>query len=377
MRVWSFLLPYNGRKDEKIMQLNEVYTTPSIALYRTETASNRIPYLLQAYFPDKKKMGIDLKWLRTHKGLGIALKPSNFDAIPAVRPRGKSQMTKEEMPLFRESMVVKESDMMELARVKDYNDPYLQPVVDGLYDDANNLLDGADITAEWMRAQLIAPKDGDMKIVIGAADNTVYSYNYDEDGSWKRNNYMEVSTGKWNEPTAKPLSDIRKGTQYLSSIGVTATTIISNSTAFDYLLEIEQVRSALVSITGQAIGFVDESTVKEILRRKMGIEWITYDKMFTDYEGKQQKFYPDDYITILGEGQLGSTWRGTTPEELTTIGDFMNAPQAPVDITVLENGVAVAIQTEYKPSFTVTTTASQIALPSFEGMDGIYVIKIK
>ena len=86
------------------MQLSEVYNTPAIALYRTETASNRIPYLLQAYFPNKKKMGIDLKWLKTHKGLGVALKPSNFDAIPTVRPRGQYQMTKEEMPLFRESM---------------------------------------------------------------------------------------------------------------------------------------------------------------------------------------------------------------------------------------------------------------------------------
>lgn len=358
------------------MQLNEVYNTQAIALYRTETASNRIPYLLSAYFPNKKKMGIDLKWLKTHKGLGVALKPSNFDAIPTVRPRGVYQMTKEEMPLFRESMIVKEHDMIELSRIRDTADPYLQPVADGLFDDANNLVEGAEITAEWMRSQLIAPKDGDMKITIGVADNTIYDYNYDEDGSWKKNNYMSVETGKWNEGTAKPLNDIRKGVQYLSSTGVTATTIISNSTAFDYLLENEQIKNALVSITGQAINFVDEATVKEVLRRRMGLEWITYDKMFTGYDGKQQKFYPDGYITILGEGQLGSTWRGTTPEELTTIGNFINAPQAPVDISVLDSGIAVAIQNEYKPSFTVTTTASQIVLPSFEGMDSIFVIKV-
>ena len=55
----------------------------------------------------------------------------------------------------------------------------------------------------------------------------------------------------------------------------------------------------------------------------------------------------------------------------------MDIPQAPVDITVLDSGIAVAIQNEYKPSFTVTTTASQIVLPSFEGMDGIFVIKVK
>ena len=109
----------------------------------------------------------------------------------------------------------------------------------------------------------------------------------------------------------------------------------------------------------------------------MRLEWIAYDKMFKDYDDVEKKFYPDDYITILGSGQLGNTWRGTTPEELTTISNVIQTPQMPVDITVLENGIAVAIQGEYKPSVTVTTTASQIVLPSFEGMDTIFVIKVK
>lgn len=87
------------------MFINEVFNTNAIAAYMTEAQSNRIPYLGEAYFPNKKKMGIDLKWLKRHKGLGIALKPSNFDAIPTVRPRGQAQTTKEEMPIFRESMV--------------------------------------------------------------------------------------------------------------------------------------------------------------------------------------------------------------------------------------------------------------------------------
>ncbi len=362
------------------MLLNEVFNTRAIAAYRTEAASNRIPFMLEAYFPNKKKMGIDLKWLKTHKGLGVALKPSNFDALPTVRPRGQAQMTQEEMPFFRESMVVKEQDMIELARVKDKDDPFLQPVVDSLYDDVNNLLDGAEITAEWLRSQLIAPRGGKPQIKIGLADNMMYTYDYDEGGKWAETNYMSIdgSNDKWDKPeTAKPLNDIRKGTQYLSSIGVSPTTIISNSVTFDLLLENEQVKNALISITGQTINFIDESTVQEVLRRKLGLEWILYDKMFTDYDGNQQKFYPDDYVTILGSGTLGNTWRGTTPEELTTLGNFMDIPQAPVDITVLDSGIAVAIQNEYKPSFTVTTTASQIVLPSFEGMDSVYVIKVK
>lgn len=360
------------------MYISEVFNSNAIAAYMTEAQSNRIPFLLEAYFPNKKKMGIDLKWIKAHKGLGVALKPSNLDALPPVRPRGQAQMTKEQMPLYRESMVIKEHDLIEISRIKEASDPYLQPVVDSMYDDVNTLIDGAEISAEWMRSQLFAPINGEMQISMGTADNTVYLYDYDPDGTWKSKNYLELTGGDtWDNPTAKPLNDVRKATQYLSSIGTTATTIIGNSTTFDYLLENEQVKNALISITGQTINFIDETTVEEVLRRKMRLEWIAYDKMFEDYDGNQKKFYPDDYITILGNGQLGNTWRGTTPEELTTIGNFMNIPKAPVDITVLESGIAVAIQNEYKPSFTVTTTASQIVLPSFEGMDSIFVIKVK
>lgn len=361
------------------MIISEIFNTEAIAAYFTETQSNKIPFLGEAYFPNKKKMGIDLKWLKSHKGLGVALKPSNFDAIPTIRPRGQANMTKEQMPLFRESMIVKEHDLMELSRIADVSDPFLQPVIDSMYDDVNVLVDGAEISAERMRMNLLAPTGGNMQIVVPLADNTKVAYNYDEDGTWKSTNYLELTgNDTWDNPTtAKPLDDIRKATQYLASIGVIATSIIGNSTTFDYLLENNQVKNALISVTGQTINFVDGSAVEEVLRRKMRLEWIAYDKMFEDYDGTQKKFYPDNYVTILGSGQLGNTWRGTTPEELTTIGNFMNVPQAPVDITVLESGIAVAIQNEYKPSFTVTTTASQIVLPSFEGMDTIFVIKVK
>lgn len=361
------------------MFITDIYNSDAIASYITEDQSNKIPFLGEAYFPNKKKMGIDLKWYKGQKSIGIALKPSNFDAIPTVRPRGKAQLTKEEMPLFRESMTIKEHDLMEISRIRDTNDPYLQPIVDSLYDDVGTLKEGADIAAEMMRMNLLAPIGGDMKISIALADNVTAVYNYDEDGSWKSTNYLELQdTATWDKPTtAKPLTDIRKGIQYLAGVGVTATTIIGNSSTFDYLLENEQVKSALLSISGNAITYVDDSTVEDVLKRKMKLEWIRYDKAYKDYSGSQKKFYPDDYITILGSGQLGNTWRGTTPEELTTIGSFMDIPQAPVDITVLESGIAIAVQTEYKPSFTVTTTASQIVLPSFEGMDTIYVIKVK
>lgn len=358
-----------------MLELSKVFNSAAIAANRTETASNRIPFLGEAWFPDRKKAGIDLKWIKTHKGLGVALKPSNFDAMPTIRPRGQASMTKEEMPFFRESREIKEHDLMELSRISDSTDPYLQPVIDSMYDDTNDLLDGADISVERMRMQLLSANGGNMGISIGTADNMVHFYNYDEDGSWKKTHYMELSgSSTWDKPTSKPLDDIRKGIQYLANTGTTAAYILGNSATFDYLLDNDQVRNALITLSGASVAFMDTEAVTEVLRRRLRVEKKAYDKMFLDYDQSEKKFYPDDYVTIIGNRQLGNTWRGTTPEEMTVSGNF---PDAPVDITILPSGIAVAVQTKYEPSFKIITTASQIALPSFEGMDSIYVIKVK
>jgi hypothetical protein len=61
-----------------------------------------------------------------------------------------------------------------------------------------------------------------------------------------------------------------------------------------------------------------------------------------------------------------------TPEERTLLGD------PSVDVSVLDDtGVAIAVKSEYGPPVSYSTTASQIVLPSFEGMDSIYVMKVK
>ena len=67
------------------MLVNEVVNSASIAQVATTDASNQIPYLGLNWFAEKKKSGLDLSWIKTHKGLPVSLKPSNFDALPALR----------------------------------------------------------------------------------------------------------------------------------------------------------------------------------------------------------------------------------------------------------------------------------------------------
>ena len=89
-----------------------------------------------------------------------------------------------------------------------------------------------------------------------------------------------------------------------------------------------------------------------------------------DEQGNEQYFYPDNKVTLLPSGALGSTWFGTTPEERTA------RQVADVDVTIYGTGIAVATKTEYGPPALTSVTASMVVLPSYEGMDSTFVIEV-
>ena len=111
------------------MKLTDVYSAKAIALTYTESASNKIPYLGAGLFPAKKKMGLDLKWIKTSKGLPVTLKASAFDTVSTIRSREGIKIENTEMAFFKESMLVKEADRQEILRVQESSDPYAQDVL--------------------------------------------------------------------------------------------------------------------------------------------------------------------------------------------------------------------------------------------------------
>lgn len=354
------------------MRITDIFTARSIAANRAEVASNKIPYLGEGLWPSAKKMGIDLSWIKSFKGLPVALAPSAFDALATIRPREGFSIERTQMPLFRESMQVKEEDMINIMRVQEANDPYADEVLRNIYDDTNTLLDGADVATERMRMQLLAAEGGDVAIAISGKDNVIYNYNYDPNGEWKTGHYVELTTAsdKWNVNTSKPLDDVNNRKNYLRSIGYNPTDVIMTTATFNKMMESQQIKDAIVSLSGNAITYINDEIVSDVFGRatKMGI--ILYDKQFKDYDGTAKQFFPDGYVTMVGAPTLGSTWYGTTPEERTLIGD----PK--VNVSIVDTGVAVAVQEHYGPPVSVSTTVAQIALPSYENMDAVSVMKV-
>lgn len=353
------------------MNLRDAYSAEAIALVHTESASNKQAYLGAGLFPPKKKMGLDLKWIKTHKGLPVSIAPSNFDAVSTIRSREGFKMTETEMAFFRESMLVKESDEQEIMRANDSTDPYAAEVLERLFDDTTTLVDGANVVPERMIMQLLAPTDGSPKISI-QANGVTYAYNYDPNGEYKQNNFATLSTAtdKWSDTEhSDPLNDVAKALDKVeANTGERPEIMIVSRKTMDYLKKNKNIQSAILAQNATANIFMTDARVKDVFSTELDVKIVVYSKQYKNESGVAAKFYPDGLATLVPNGALGNTWYGTTPEERT----LMGKPEA--DVSIVNTGVAVSVTTSEDPVQT-KTTVSEIVLPSYERMDSTYVIK--
>lgn len=353
------------------MNIRDAYSSKAISLVHTEAGSNKQKYLGVGLFPAKKKMGLDLKWIKTSKGLAVSLKPSNFDAKSTIRSRSGFKMEKTQMAFFRESMLVEEEDEQEIMRAEDSADPYAKDVLSKIYDDANTLVDGANVVPERMIMQLLNPVNGHPKISI-EADGTTYDYDYDPNGTYAANNYLEISssTDKWSDTeNSDPMKDVETACDKVEQLtGTTPEIMIVSKTTMNYLKQNKKVRSAILAQNTTANILMTDARVKQLFDEELNIKILVYKKQYKKEDGTTAKFFADGFATLIPSGALGSTWYGTTPEERTLMGS------KEADVTIVDTGVAIAVTTTSDPVNT-KTTVSEIVLPSYERMDETFVIK--
>lgn len=354
------------------MNIRDIFTPTAVAAHWDEAASNRIPYLGTALFPAKKKAGLDISWIKGSKGLPVSLMPSAFDAKATFRDRPGLSITETEMPFFREGFKIKEKDRQELLRVSESTDPYLNEVLSRIYDDADNLIEGANVVPERMIMQLLFAASGNSGITI-KANGVDYTYNYDPDGSWKTANYTAL-TGKdaWNntEFAGDPFAQIETVMNAVAAnTGTDIKKLVMNSNTFGLLKNLDALKNRFLTTTGRSVAYITKQDVVNVMGDTLGLDIIVYDKQYKDESGTSAKFVPDGYISLVPDGALGSTWYGTTPEEA----DLRGSDAA--DVAIVNTGVAITQIVDPHP-VNVNTFASEIVLPSFERMDEVALMKV-
>ena len=344
----------------------------AIALNWTEATSNRVPYLGEQLFPAQKKAGLDLSWFKGNKGVPVTLMPSTFDAKATFRDRVGVSRLDTEMPFFREGFKIKEKDRQEILRSLDTNDPYVRAVLTQVFNDSQNLIEGAAVVPERMIMQLLFAAGGNVGIQI-KANGVDYTYNYDPNGAWKATNYFALSgNALWTATaTADPFADIQTAKDAVAAKGGNARYIAMNSTTFRLLRNVASVKNRFLTTNGTTVGYLSDRDISTVLKDTEDLDGIIlYDKQYKNENKVVTKFVPDGYVAVMPEGALGNTWYGTTPEEA----DLMDKENI-AEVSIVNTGVAITQIVDPHP-VNINTFASEIVLPSYERMDEVALIKV-
>jgi hypothetical protein len=347
----------------------DLIDSKAIALYWNNIYSNSIPYLGTALFPDRKKLGLKLEFLKGFRQLPIALMPSAFDTKPTLRGRIGVKDFSTKMPFFRESMKLNEEDRQQLLMFQEMaNNQYAKQLMQNIYEDRANLVSGALVQSERMRMSLLV--DGTIDIVAPdkSGVSVQYKYNYDPEGEWVDSNTDTVAKN-WSDPTADIYGDIDKLKKDAQARGILLTRAICTTKTWSYICKNEAIKKDMNPVGYQNI-IISDADVRRYLVEKLGITFTIYDKMYKNENGEDKQFYPDNYVTFLPTGTLGSTWYGTTPEEADLMGGNKDA-----DVSIVNTGIAILNKKESLP-VNLITSVSQIVLPSFERMGDVFVLKV-
>lgn len=354
------------------MLFDGLFSPVAIGANWTESASNRIPYLGEGLFPARKQAGLDLKWIKGSKGIPVSLMPSAFDAKATFRDRIGVAKVETEMPFFREGFKIKERDRQDILRAQSSNDPYVVAAINRVFDDANELIEGAMVVGERERMQLLFAVNGNVGITI-QANGVDYTYNYDPDGSWKTSNYFELTgQARWSDTThSDPFGDIQDAKDAIAAkTGSDLRIAIMNKATFRYLRSNENIKKRYLTKSGAAFGYLTDNEIIAILKDTNDLDGIVlYDKQFRNESKVASKFVPDGYVALIPAGTLGETCYGTTPEEA----DLMGKGAASVQI--VNEGIAITQEVTVNP-VNVNTFASEIVLPSYERMDEVALLKV-
>lgn len=330
-----------------------------------ETGGDSDPFLGAALFPARKQLGLDLSWIKGASGLPVSLAPAAFDAKAPLRDRIGVKQIETEMPFFREGMRINEKQRQDInTMLAAANSQLLAPIVRRIYDDAAELIRGANVVPERMIMQLLSTG----KIAITSASNSL-AYDYDYGLLDEQKTTITDNALMWSAlDTAKPGTNIIEWQDEVEKrTGARPSRAICDRTTWGYLLNNKSFR---LDINTNGTTIVTDKILRSYLIDKYSLAVSVYSKMYAPSKKTTAKYFPSNVFTLIPAGNLGNTYYGTTPEE----SDLM-AGNNSASVRIVNTGVAVTTYQEPHPVNT-HTIVSEIVLPSFEQIDKIHIATV-
>ncbi len=351
-------------------EIFELLSAKNLETVWDETVVNRIPYAGEKLFGTSKQYDLTLSMFKGSKGLPVALKPSTFDAKATLRPRIGVSKLETEIPFFREAFKLTEKDRRQLVAFRASSPELFNSIIENIYNDSNNLVEGALAVNEQMRWSLLT----DMAITV-SSNEADYDYDFDPDNSWHTNNFVQLAgTSLWTDlVNSNPLEDLQEGIDSIANrTGETITKVYMNKVTFALLRQNKNIKDA---ITVNNNSFATVSKIRELLMSELGVTVELYDKQFQKTQDNgtlvSEKYLKDGFVVLLPDGQIGTTVFAYTPEEI----DAAALENKGADVAVVETGVTLTSIIHEHP-VTSEIICSELCLPTLEKADSVYVLKV-
>lgn len=339
------------------MTIFDMLTSQNLTAYWEELVQDKDPYPAEDLFPNDKKRGLSLKWLKGSKGQPIVLKSSAFDAAAIPRPRIDFEKLTADMPYFKESKYIDEEMRQELNMVMETGiQGYIDSVMNKIFDDETELLEGAAAARERMR--MMALSTG---VVSMTSNGQSFSFDYGV-------THKGTAAVNWaTTASADPMEDIRKAIEKIADdTGAVITRAMCDRATWRNLRNNDKIKKEIYVMTN-GIGAISDTKLHQYLMDELGIDVRVNSKRYKAEDGTVTPYMPAETFVLFPDGALGKTWFGTTPAE----SDLMTSNVANVAIT--DTGVAVTTVQKADP-VNVETIISMICLPDFPMADQVYIL---
>lgn len=329
-----------------------------------EDAKQREPFLLEAFFAERKQIGIDIALLKGKKPNVRPLDLSAWDVKVNPIIRGSISKVETEMPFFKNSLNINERQRQELLKViATGNEQYINAVIDNIYNDNKTLLEDAAVTREVMRAQLLTTG-----AIAMSSNGQSVSYDF---GVPAGNKITLESTAKWDAPsTADPIKDITTWQDQIeNATGNRPTILVMNRVTLNLMLACNSVKNAIYVLANGTVT-PTEAELKKYVLAQTGCTIYVYNKGYhAQGSNSFTKFVADNVVALFTEGNLGEFVFGTTPEEA----DLMGGSDA--DVEIVDLGVALSTYKEKDP-VSVSTKVSMVGMPTLEKADELIIATV-
>lgn len=289
-------------------RIDELYNTKELLNYRQK---RKQPAMLgDTLFPSKKIQDIKFNMITGANGLPVSASIHAFDTETELASREALQNGAAKLALIKRKIAIGEEEIIAINNPR--TDAEWKQILADLYKDADLMTTAVQTRIEAMRMELLSSgfiKINENKVAV-TLDYKVPKQN--------------IKKFDWSDPTnADPLGDLEAlAIAVEDTSGVRPTRAITSTKILNQIKSCECVKKAVWGVNSDRI--VTNDDLNKLLVSLELPKLATYNAKYKvlnkkgDYDTK--RYFPEDVISMFGDGTLGQTIYGLTAEEIELMG---------------------------------------------------------